>query len=139
MVSSVQLAELLACTRTGAVLVAGHTELEKCPAGLEQHPAEIAEIEQHSAELELHPAELEQHPAEIAEIEQHSAEMEQHPAELELHPAEMEQHPAEMELHPAEMELHPAGLAAVAGFWSLHYTLVEEVHSALGQERHLHG
>ena len=121
MVSSVQLAELLACTRTGAVLVAGHTELEKCPAGLEQHPAEIAEIEQHSAELELHPAE-----------------MEQHPAELELHPAEMEQHPAEMELHPAEIEQHPAGLAAVAGFWSLHYTLVEEVHSALGQERHLH-
>ena len=122
MVLSVQLAELLACTRTGAVLVAGHTELEKCPAGLEHHPAEIAEIEQHSAELELHPAE-----------------MEQDPAELELHPAEMEQHPAEMELHPAEIEQHPAGLAAVAGFWSLHYTLVEEVHSALGQERHLHG
>ena len=112
MVLSVQLAELLAYTHTGAVQVAEHTELEKHPAGLEQHPAEI---EQHLAELELHAAELEQNPA------------------------EMEQHPAEMKQHPAEMEQHPAGLAAVAGFWSLHYTLVEQVHSALGQERHLHG
>ena len=119
MVLSVQLAELLACTHTGAVQVAEHTELEKHPAGLEQHPAEI---EQHLAELELHAAGLEQHPA-----------------EMEQHPAEMEQHPAEMEQHPAEMEQHPAGLAAVAGFWSLHYTLVEQVHSALGQERHLDG
>ena len=112
MVLSVHLAELLACTRTGAVQVAGHTELEK-----------------HPAELEKHPAEMEQHPAGL----------EQRPAEMEQHPAEMEQHPAGLESHPAGLESHPAGLAAVAGFWSLHYTLVEQVHSALAEERHLHG
>ena len=49
MALSVRLAELLACTYTGAGQAAGHTELEQHPAGLEQDPVEL---EQDPAELE---------------------------------------------------------------------------------------
>ena len=116
MALSVRPAGLLAAEGTYTGQVAGHTG-DGQVAG---HTGD-GQVAGHT-ELELHPAGLELHPA---GLEQHSAEMEQHPAEIEQHPAEIEQHPAE--------------LAAVAGFWSLHYTLVEQVHSALGQERHLHG